>query len=161
VPFWTTSPSSTQKNPRSRANRKEIMTEYKERSNYGGELTVEATHDGKLHIEITDSTYDTYDFRVEPFDQAMIALDILGPGDNGPLPIPPTDVSDEVLVNIARGSLSALRERREAVAREEADRKDQIEAIDNLLNAQPLNLYASFGKQLYARGFRAPAGGDA
>lgn len=136
-------------------------TKYKERNPYHGELEVEVNPVGLISVEVTDSDYDSYTFLVDVFDQPMIALDILGPGDNGPLPIPPTDVSDEVLINIARGSLVALRERRDAVAREESERKEQVEAIDNLLNARPLNVFAAFGEQLYARGFRAPTGGAA
>lgn len=138
------------------------MTTYKERSNYGGELEVQGTHDGKLHIEITDSSHDTYDFLVERFDQPMIALDILGPRtDDAPAWTPDLAASDDTLVMIARDVLTALRERRAEAARQEEVRKEELVAINARLEGQPLSLTQPLGPQLHALGFRLAVIGGA
>lgn len=136
-------------------------TKYAERKPYHGELEINVNSEGLVSIEVTDSDYDSDTFLVERFDQSMIALDILGPGDTDQLPVPPSDVSDDVLVNIARGALTALRERRAAAARQEEGRKEEIAAIAERLEGQPLSLTQPLGPQLHALGFRLVAGGAA
>lgn len=138
------------------------MTKYTERNGYNGELAIAGETRGcLLEIDVTEDGQSA-NFLVQEFDRPMIALDVLGHGVNDHLlPIPPASSSDDALLNIARGALMALKNRRAEAARQEADRKKELEQFKARLDAKPLNLAASLPEQLHALGFRLATGGDA
>lgn len=132
-----------------------MRTAFTERTDYDGEMFID-NDSGKVEILLEDEG-SAASFYADAFDVPMIAFALLGEYESERLPIPPSDVSDDVLLDIARGALQALKQRREAVAVEEKERKTMIDAMRSALGGGDNRLLASkapLPEQLYNLGFR-------